>query len=125
MDKLCIEIFIFLCRACLVRPTSFTSSSAGLNSTTSSSSTSTSSSGGGGKYVCTVCKKDFPTNALLNIHAKIHYFERPYRLVSITQLKYLKNYLSVDRSFDIFLTRFIQDNSHFHNGKEILCGICR
>ena len=72
-------------RACLVvtsgfRPTASTPSSVGSNSTTNSSSTATSSSGGGGKYVCNVCKKDFPTNALLNIHAKIHYFERPYRL---------------------------------------------
>ena len=57
------------------RPTASTPSSTG--SITSSSS---SSSSAGGKYVCNVCKKDFPTNALLNIHAKIHYFERPYRL---------------------------------------------
>ena len=56
------------------RPTASTPSSTG--SITSSSS---SSSSAGGKYVCNVCKKDFPTNALLNIHAKIHYFERPYR----------------------------------------------
>ncbi len=47
-----------------------------LNSTSASSS---SSSTNGGKYVCNVCKKDFPTNALLNIHTKIHYFERPYK----------------------------------------------
>ena len=56
------------------RPTASTPSSTG-----SITSLSSSSSSGGGKYVCNVCKKDFPTNALLNIHAKIHYFERPYR----------------------------------------------
>ena len=56
------------------RPTASTPSSTG-----SINSSSSSSSSAGGKYVCNVCKKDFPTNALLNIHAKIHYFERPYR----------------------------------------------
>jgi hypothetical protein len=56
------------------RPTASTPSSTG-----SITSLSSSSSSAGGKYVCNVCKKDFPTNALLNIHAKIHYFERPYR----------------------------------------------
>ena len=45
----------------------------------SSSSTSGSSSSGSGKYVCSVCKTNFPNNAVLNIHSKIHYFERPYR----------------------------------------------
>ena len=58
------------------RPSTSTPTSAG---SSSSSSSSASRPEGGGKYVCNVCKKDFPTNALLNIHAKIHYFERPYR----------------------------------------------
>lgn len=45
----------------------------------SASISSGGASGSGGKFVCNVCKKEFPTNNLLLIHGKIHYFERPYR----------------------------------------------
>jgi hypothetical protein len=41
--------------------------------------TTSSSSSSGGRFICNVCKKDFPTNILLHLHAKIHLFERPYR----------------------------------------------
>ena len=49
------------------------------SSSSSSTSGSSSSSSGSGKYVCSLCKTHFPNNAVLNIHSKIHLFERPYR----------------------------------------------
>ena len=77
----------------------------------------------GRKYVCAVCDKGFPSNALVNLHTQIHYFESTYKCeacaISFRTNEHLKKH---KRSLSHVVKTTIGEAS---NPRPYYCGDCK